>query len=100
MISLTSLGNNCFEVGAFDAKTYFSELLRKVQEGAVINISKNGKKIAVLQGTKNVANQNALDAHKRILSRSKKMKDLLNSQGFEQISINEIEELKNAGRKF
>ena len=39
------------------SKTYFSELLRKVQGGAVVNISKNGKKVAVLQAANNVQNK-------------------------------------------
>ena len=46
-----------FDIGAFDAKTHFSELLRKVQEGAVFNISKNGKPVAVLQGVQNAKNK-------------------------------------------
>ena len=41
--SFTPSADNVFNIGAFDAKTYFSELLRKVQNGAIVNISKNGK---------------------------------------------------------
>lgn len=97
--AITGVGN-IFTVGAFDAKTYFSELLRKAQEGAIINISKNGKQIAVLQGTKTVQNKAALDAHKRILARSKKFAELKNQNGFSAITSSEIKELKSAGRKY
>ena len=47
---MNPVGINTYEVGAFDAKTYFAELLRKVKEGITINITKNGKLVAVLQG--------------------------------------------------
>lgn len=97
--AIASVGN-VFNVGAFDAKTYFSELLRKAQEGAVINISKNGKQIAVLQGTKTVQNKAAFDAHKRIMARSEKFAQMKKENGFSAITSSEIKELKNAGRKY
>ena len=89
-----------FDIGAFDAKTHFSELLRKVQEGAVFNISKNGKPVAVLQGVQNAKNTEAQLAHKRILSRAKKMEQLRKTECLETISATELKELKNAGRKY
>lgn len=98
--AMANIGGNVFNVGAFDAKTYFSELLRKAQEGAIINISKNGKQIAVLQGKKSLQNKAALDAHKRILARSQKFAELKNQNGFSSITSSEIKELKNAGRKY
>lgn len=94
------VNGNIYTIGSFDAKTYFSELLRKVQEGAVFNISKNGKPVAVLQGTKNAQNQEALEAHKRILARSNKFKEERIKSGIESMSISDIKELKDAGRKY
>ena len=91
---------NMYNIGSFDAKTYFAELLRKVQEGAVFNISKNGRQVAVLQGVKTSQNQEALEAHKRILERSKKLKDQRRKEGFKPMTIRDIKELKNAGRKY
>ena len=91
---------NSYSIGSFDAKTYFAELLRKVQEGAVFNISKNGKPVAVLQGAKAAQNQEALEAHKRILTRSKRIKEERLKKGIEAMSISDIKELKNAGRKY
>jgi prevent-host-death family protein len=91
---------NVYNVGSFDAKTYFSEFLRKVQGGATVNISKNGKKVAVLQGVKTVQNEAALEAHKRIVARSQKFAALRQQNNFEAMSAQEIKELKDAGRKY
>ena len=90
-LAMTSAGSNTFEIGSFDAKTHFAELLRKVQEGAVINISKNGKQVAVLQGKKTMQNTAALDAHRRIRARAEK---------FGSMSFKEIKELIEDGRKY
>ena len=91
---------NVYNIGSFDAKTYFAELVRKVQEGAIFNISKNGKQVAVLQGVKTVQNQEALDAHKRILERSKKLGEEAGKNGSRLMSLADIKELKDAGRKY
>ena len=91
---------NLYNIGSFDAKTYFAELVRKVQEGAIFNISKNGKPVAVLQGVKTVQNQEAFDAHKRILERSKKLREQALANAGKPISLSEIKELKDAGRKY
>jgi prevent-host-death family protein len=91
MFAFTPDYSNEYNVGAFDAKTFFSEFLRKVQDGAVINISKNGKKVAVLKGVNKVLNEDALNAHNRILNRKK---------SYTSLSVTEIKELKNAGRKY
>ena len=91
---------NMYNIGSFDAKTYFSELLRKVQEGAVFNISKNGKQVAVLQGVKTAQNQEALEAHNRIVERSKRLAEQRSKLGIKPMSAAQIKELKNAGRKY
>ena len=98
--SFSMTGENTFDVGAFDAKTYFAELLRKVQTGAKINITKNGKKVAVLQGAQAVANKAALDAHSRILARSQKMQAQCKKDGYSLLTAKELKELKNEGRKY
>ena len=98
--SVSMTGENTFDVGAFDAKTYFAELLRKVQTGAKFNITKNGKKVAVLQGVQSVQNQATFDAHQRILTRSQKMKDLRKKSGGASLSAKDLKELKNEGRKY
>lgn len=98
--SFTPSANNVFNVGAFDAKTYFSELLRKVQNGATVNISKNGKQVAVLQGVNTKQNEAAFNAHNRILARAKKMSDYRTQNNISAITSAELKELKNAGRKY
>ena len=98
--AMNMTGNNTFDVGAFDAKTYFAELLRKVQEGAVINITKNGKQVAVLQGKQTLQNTLALEAHNRIVERSKKFAELKKKSGAVSLNATRIKELKNEGRKY
>ncbi len=98
--SIAMTGNNVFDVGAFDAKTYFAELLRKVQSGAIINISKNGKKVAVLQGVQTVRNEAAFEAHKRILARSQKIQETRKNSGGSSLTANDLKELKDEGRKY
>lgn len=98
--SFTPDAFNVYNVGSFDAKTYFAEFLRKVQGGAKINISKNGKKVAVLQGIKTVQNEAAMEAHRRIIARSQKFAALRQQNGFEVMSAADIKELKDAGRKY
>ena len=36
------------EIGAFEAKTRFSEILRRVENGEEFSITKRGKKVAIL----------------------------------------------------
>ena len=98
--SFTPSADNIFNIGAFDAKTYFSELLRKVQNGAIVNISKNGKQVAVLQGVNTKQNEAAVNAHKRILARAKKLADYRNKNQISAITSAELKELKDAGRKY
>lgn len=99
-VAMNSIGNNMFEIGAFEAKTYFSELLRKVQDGAIINISKNGKQVAVLQGKQTVQNSKAMDAHKRIMERSQKFSTMREKSGSAGLTSKDLWELKNEGRKY
>ena len=54
--------DNIFSVGAFQAKTYFAELLRKVENGASFVITRNGHDIATIQKPKQVKNEKALKA--------------------------------------
>lgn len=98
-LALKNTGRNVFEIGAFDAKTYFSELLRKVQTGAVINISKNGKPVAVLQAKQDVQNKQALLAHQRIIDRSKRFSSMIDNN-VTPLTSSDLKELKNDGRKY
>ena len=72
------------EVGAFDAKTHFSELLRKIEKGITVTVTKNGRPVATL--TKATADTTrARDACRRIEARAK----LIASRG-KPVSLKEI----------
>jgi prevent-host-death family protein len=47
------------EVGAFEAKTHFSQLLDEVEGGAVVRISRRGKAVAVLKQDASISRENA-----------------------------------------
>lgn len=56
------------EVGAFDAKTHFSELLRRVEEGETITITRHGRAVARLVPLPDAARlqrENSVSALKR-----------------------------------
>ena len=99
-LAMTSAGSNTFEIGSFEAKTHFAELLRKVQEGAVISISKNGKQVAVLQGKQGMQNTAAMAAHRRILQRAARISAQRKRKGYAAITAKELKELKEYGRKY
>lgn len=99
-LTMNPAGINTFDVGAFDAKTYFAELLRKVKEGVTINITKNGKAVAVLQAKSTIKNEAAMNAHKRILARAQRMSELRAKEGTASLTASDLKELKNEGRKY
>ena len=99
-LTMNPAGINTYDVGAFDAKTYFAELLRKVKEGVTINITKNGKAVAVLQGKSAIQNEAAMNAHKRILARAQRMTELREKEGAAALKASDLKELKNEGRKY
>ena len=76
------------EVGAFAAKTHFSQLLDQVEGGAIVKISRRGKPVAVLKQDDAVSRESSLKALQslRILCRHK-------------IAMAEIEELRDRGRE-
>lgn len=79
--------NNIFTVGAFQAKTYFAELLRKVENGASFVITRNGHDIATIQKPKEVKNDKALKAWNNLMKIST------------DITLDEIDAWKKEGRK-
>ena len=76
------------EVGAFEAKTHFSQLLDEVEGGTIVKISRRGKPVAVLKQDEAVSREAALKALKsiRTLCRHK-------------ITLAEIEALRDRGRE-
>jgi len=78
---------NTIEIGAFEAKTNFSSLLREVEKGVVVHITRRGKPVAVLKKDECVSHGDAFAA----LSRLRKI-----NIGH---SIEEIIELRDEGRE-
>jgi antitoxin (DNA-binding transcriptional repressor) of toxin-antitoxin stability system len=76
------------EVGAFEAKTHFSQLLDQVEGGAIVKISRRGKPAAILKQDEAVSREAALKALQslRTLCRHK-------------IPLAEISELRDRGRE-
>lgn len=54
------------EYGAFEAKTHFSELLDKVQQGEFITITRHGKPVALLCGADKIKHIEANQALERL----------------------------------
>lgn len=86
---------NYFDVGSFDAKTYFAELLRNIAEGKTIRITKNGKPVAIMQSPQKAANTEALNAVRRL----REIRDNIVSKSG-SITVDEIKQLCDEGRKY
>ena len=54
------------EYGAFEAKTHFSELLDKVQQGEFITITRHGKPVALLCGADKIKQLESNQAFERL----------------------------------
>ena len=76
------------EVGAFEAKTHFSQLLDEVEAGAVVKISRRGKPVAILKQDVAVSRENALKALRELRTLCKV-----------KIPLDEIEEFRDKGRE-
>jgi len=80
-------------VGAFEAKTHFSQLLKEVEKGNIIHVTRRGKPIAIISSegfAKGKAGQDALD---RIANRRKYIGTR------ENMATTEILEFRDEGRK-
>lgn len=94
-LSMTQVSQNYYDVGSFDAKTYFAELLRNIAEGKTIRITKNGKPVAIMQSPQKAANSEALDAVKRL---REIRNNVVSKSG--SITAEEIKQLRDEGRKY
>ncbi len=78
-------------IGAFEAKTHLSDLLKKVGHGESFLITKRGKPVASLSpitSTKHQSPWDIIDEHRREFAKSLK-----------KITLDEINEWKSLGRK-
>jgi len=76
------------EVGAFEAKTHFSQLLDQVEGGAVVKISRRGKPVAILKQDETVSRKDSLTALQELRTLCKR-----------KIPMQEIERLRDRGRE-
>ena len=84
---------NSITVGAFEAKTHFSQLLKEVEKGNIVHVTRRGKPIALISPEgfgREEAGQNALE---RIANRRKVV-------GMRQkITTRDILDFRDEGRK-
>ena len=78
------------QVGAFEAKTHFSEILREIEKGQVYHVTKHGKLVAIISSPENQRVQHVSEAFERLISLKKKV-----NLG----TLDEITNWKNEGRK-
>jgi len=76
------------EVGAFEAKTHFSQLLDEVEEGTIVKISRRGKPVAVLKQDDAVSREASLKALRELRTLCK-----------HETILDEIEEFRDRGRE-
>ena len=91
-MALTAAQN--ISVGSFQAKTYFAELLRKVEEGMTITITRNGHDVAVMQSPQKKEADESLKAWQRLMKLSKKI-SVQNTE--KPVSVQEIISWRNEG---
>ena len=81
------------EIGAFEAKTHFSQLLKEVEKGAVIHVTRRGKPVAVLAPDGFYQEEVSQNALKRIANRRKNINKRIH------ITTDEIFSLRDEGRR-
>ncbi len=95
MVSLAGANlNHNFSIGSFQAKTYFAELLRKVEEGFVVTITRNGHDVAVIQSPQKKQSTEAQLAWQRLMKFSKKISK---QNEKEPVSVEQIQSWRNEG---
>jgi prevent-host-death family protein len=81
------------EIGAFEAKTHFSQLLHQVEQGTIIHITRRGEPVAVLMGEKTDRQAAGKIAVDRIRGRRNEISKRSST------SIEELLSFRDAGRK-
>lgn len=84
--------------GAFEAKNKLSELLDRAERGEEVVISKRGKAVAQLVPC-NRKPVNAAELLQRIENTRKRLADMRKAQVQPQVTVEEILDLRDAGRK-
>jgi len=84
---------NSITIGAFEAKTHFSQLLIEVEKGNVIHVTRRGKPIARISSEEFGKKESGQNTLKNIAKRRKN----INSK--EKFTSNEILTFRDEGRK-
>ncbi|MBQ8014287.1 MAG: type II toxin-antitoxin system Phd/YefM family antitoxin [Treponema sp.] len=92
--SVSPFGN--FSVGSFQAKTYFAELLRKVEEGFTVTITRNGHDVAVMQSPQKKESSEAVKAWQRLMKLSARISEQNKKN---PITLQQLQEWKEEGRR-
>lgn len=82
------------EVGAFQAKTHLSALLKSVKSGEHITITRRGKPVAKLLPVSSVSSSDRSE----LVLRMNKLRARISSKGG-SFSVNEILSARDAGRR-
>lgn len=96
---LEKRGTNSFAIGSFQAKTYFAELLRSVEDGNSVIITRNGHDVAVLEGKKRQADDKAMNAVQRLRTLSQNIADKNQNETASRVTVDEIMAMRDEGRR-
>ena len=81
------------DVGAFEAKTHFSQLLKEVEQGNIVHVTRRGKPIAVIRPEEIDREMAVANALERIAVRRQEIHDR------EHFTTKHILNLREQGRK-
>lgn len=91
-LAFSKRSDNILSIGSFQAKTYFAELLRTIEQGYSVIITRNGHDIAKLESPDSAADKAGIDAWNNILGVAK---DIGTGK---KITLSQIDEWKSQGR--
>ena len=80
-------------VGAFEAKTHFSQLLKEVEKGNIVHVTRRGKPIALISPE----GSDREEAYQKALERIANRRKVIGIR--ENISTTELLEFRDKGRK-
>ena len=81
------------EIGAFEAKTHFSQLLREVEQGSVVHVTRRGKPVAIISSAVPDSRDTGLKALERIAARR------LDISKREKLKTEDILRFRDLGRR-
>ena len=95
-LNLTAQSLGHYIIGSFQAKTYFAEVLRTVEAGNTVVITRNGHDVAVMQSPARAKSSKASSAWAQLSTIAKEVSE---QNSAHKVSTKDIEEWKLDGRK-